>query len=124
MRLIILGDITIMPRLSAKVQQAKSQHASRKRGFDSGWTDDPFDALIDPNFEPTLSKNGANSDDELSSQDFEFSIVEEEVKDDTDEAEDDEADDEWSEDKDVEEAATVISIESAKVKQGFQASFN
>lgn len=116
-------DIAIMPRPSAKVQQAKSQHASGKRGFDSGWTDDPFDALIDPDFEPTLSENGADSDDELSTRDFAFSITEG-VEDEDSGAEVDEADDEWSEDgngDDVEEAtATLISIEHAKVKQGIE----
>ena len=66
-----------MPRPSAKVQQARSQREiSEKQGFDSGWTDDPFEGLIDPDFEPTHSEDEyIDSDDELLPRDFAFSIA-------------------------------------------------
>jgi hypothetical protein len=44
-----------MPKKSLWSQQAKAQRASGKQGFDTGYTDNPFENLFDPDFEPDLS---------------------------------------------------------------------
>ncbi|TFK33869.1 hypothetical protein BDQ12DRAFT_669899 [Crucibulum laeve] len=41
-----------MPKHSRQSRQAKSQRASYKANFDSGWTDDPFKKLLDPDYKP------------------------------------------------------------------------
>ncbi|KAF8228147.1 hypothetical protein L208DRAFT_261635 [Tricholoma matsutake] len=48
-----------MPKLS---WQAKAQRASVKRGFDSGLTDNPFECLLDPDYEPSTDDADKNND--------------------------------------------------------------
>jgi len=65
-----------MPRKNARSQQAKAQRASGKRGFDSGITENPFDQLLDPDYEDPVSEE-EESEDEIEQEidtNYAFSI--------------------------------------------------
>ena len=66
---------TTMPLQSKRSRQAKAQRASGKRGFDSGLTDDPFEAMLDPDYMPTISEDKEDSGGKLSPKDYVFSLV-------------------------------------------------
>jgi hypothetical protein len=68
-----------MPKKSLRSQQAKAQRASGKRGFDTGYTDNPFEKLFDPDFEPDLSarEEEVDSDCNASPCGYTFSMVDE-----------------------------------------------
>jgi hypothetical protein len=52
-----------MPKLSCRSQQAKAQRASGKWGFYSGLTDNPFEHLLDPDYnEPSTDDTDENND--------------------------------------------------------------
>ena len=42
-----------MPRKNARSEKAKAQRASGKRVFDSAFNEDPFEKLLDPDYEPS-----------------------------------------------------------------------
>ena len=68
-----------MPKLSWRSQQAKAQRASGKRGFDSGLTDNPFEYLLDPDYdEPNTDDADKNNDsgNELTCE-YAFSLAQE-----------------------------------------------
>jgi hypothetical protein len=73
----------IMPKRSRRSERAKLQRASGKPGFDSGFVEDAFDKLQDPDFELDLDINDQeDSDEEILV--FNFSVADEGIKTDSD----------------------------------------
>jgi len=69
-----------MPQKNARSKQAKAQRASGKRGFDSGFTEDPFEKLhADPDYNPDMDEGLADTEieDEFDTN-YAFSLYEEE----------------------------------------------
>ena len=88
-----------MPKLSRRSQQAKAQRASGKWGFDSGLIGNPFECLLDPDYEEpnTDNTNAENNDsrNELTCE-YAFSLGQEKEimeNQDSDEGEDSEGSD-------------------------------
>ena len=50
-------------RKSARSNQAKARRASEKHGFDSTFSDNPFEKLLDPDYEP--SEGSDNEEPEI-----------------------------------------------------------
>ena len=74
-----------MPKRSRRSERAKLQHASGKPGFDSGFVEDAFDKLQDPDFELDLDINDQeDSDEEILVGRFNFSVADEGIKTDSD----------------------------------------
>src|ERR1700678_1666458 len=48
----------------SRSEKAKAQRESGKRGFDSAFTDDPFEKLLDPDYEPSEASDNKQSDTE------------------------------------------------------------
>jgi hypothetical protein len=56
-------------------QQAKAKRASGKCGSDSAFTDDPFEELLDPDFEPEPEAEKLGPDNEEGNCKLTFSLV-------------------------------------------------
>ena len=92
-----------MGKRKRRSQQAKTQRAAGQGCFGSAFTDDPFDDMIDPDFEPTASEDEDDSGNELDPSDHIFSMVEGVQDDESDEdggwtdSDDEESDEEGAE---------------------------
>ena len=65
-----------MPKRSRRSERAKLQRASGKPGFDSGFVEDAFDKLQNPDFELDLDINDQeDSDEEILVGGFNFSVA-------------------------------------------------
>ena len=74
-----------MPRKSHRSQQATAQRTSGKRGFDSGFFENPFAKLLDPDFKPEHTESvpemtDSEDEDGDHNQAFSLTLPEEENK--------------------------------------------
>jgi hypothetical protein len=102
-----------MPKRSRRSERAKLQRASGKLGFDSGFVEDAFDKLQDPDFELDLHINDEeDSDEEIPVGGFNFSVAGEEIKteSDTDESESETDGLDESGDEDYEDQVVIKSV--------------
>ncbi|KAG6846494.1 hypothetical protein C0991_010011, partial [Blastosporella zonata] len=79
-----------MVKPSKRSAQAKRQRADRGSGFGSGFTDDPFDTLTDPDFVLT---EGESDDETPHSGSAVFTLIENRVEDQGDEEAEEENED-------------------------------
>jgi hypothetical protein len=104
-----------MPLRKRRSRNAKAQRASRKRGFDSGLTDDPFEKLLDPDYQQSDEDLDTDSDSEHEELDrgFVFCMADNAVVQ-GDEGEPQGAAEDEDELTDFEEEGVLTAIESLK----------
>ena len=102
-----------MPIGNRRSKKAKAQRASGKRGFDSGFTDNPFEKLLDPDYQQSDedSDSEADSEHEEPLQGFVFCMANDAVVQ-GDEGESEDRADEEEELTDFEEEGVLAAIQS------------